>query len=71
MLPRLFAILVVAAIATALWRRLNSNRTVSKNEDIDEKILSEAESELDDVSAFSSPEEAAEEIPDWGPGAPK
>lgn len=30
-----------------------------------------AEDELRDVDAFRSPEEAEEELPDWGPGAPK
>lgn len=29
-----------------------------------------AEDEVREVDAFRSPEEAEEELPDWGPGAP-
>ncbi len=33
--------------------------------------LAAAEEEVRDVDALASPEEATEDLPDWGPGAPK
>ena len=37
----------------------------------DEEELSRAEEDLADLDAMITPEEATEELPDWGPGAPK
>ncbi|MFQ6046229.1 MAG: hypothetical protein ACE5PT_07710 [Gemmatimonadales bacterium] len=31
----------------------------------------EAEDEVQELDAFATPDEAEEELPDWGPGAPK
>jgi hypothetical protein len=39
--------------------------------DTDHEVLSEAEEEVRGVDAFASPEDAEEDLPDWGPGAPK
>ncbi len=41
-----------------------------RDDDADADTLREAEDELRDVNAFTSPEEAEEDLPDWGPGAP-
>jgi len=37
----------------------------------DEEELTRAEEDLADLDAMITPEEATEELPDWGPGAPK
>ncbi|UCF40405.1 MAG: hypothetical protein JSW43_11830 [Gemmatimonadota bacterium] len=38
---------------------------------VDAEELAAAEEEVRDVDALASPEDAAEELPDWGPGAPR
>jgi hypothetical protein len=38
---------------------------------VDREILNEAEDEVRDLDAFTSPEEADDDLPDWGPGVPK
>jgi hypothetical protein len=37
----------------------------------DPEELARAENDLAGLDAMASPEDAAEELPDWGPGAPK
>ena len=37
----------------------------------DREILDEAEEEVRGLDMFTSPGEADEDLPDWGPGAPK
>jgi hypothetical protein len=39
--------------------------------DVDEDELARAEDELRQLDAGATPEEAEEELDDWGPGAPK
>ncbi len=39
--------------------------------DRDEAVLEEAEREMRELGAHSTPEDADEQLPDWGPGAPK
>ncbi len=39
--------------------------------DTDHEVLSEAEDEVRGVDAFTSAEDAEQDLPDWGPGAPK
>jgi hypothetical protein len=43
----------------------------SRSDSIDLDALAEAEEEVRDVDALASPEEAKQDLPDWGPGAPK
>ena len=40
-------------------------------DEIDYDELADAEREVRDLDAFASPEEADEELRDWGPGAPQ
>lgn len=68
-----FLILLVAAVLAWLIGRPNAS---VKNDDIDEddverEILEEAEDEVRDLDAFTSPEEADDDLHDWGPGVPK
>jgi hypothetical protein len=39
-------------------------------DDRDEETLEEAEREVRDLGAMTSPDEADDELTDWGPGAP-
>lgn len=39
--------------------------------EVDRDVLSEAEQEVRELGSFVTPEDAIEELPDWGPGTPK
>jgi hypothetical protein len=41
------------------------------SQDVNEEELARAEDELRQLDAGATPEEAEEELDDWGPGAPK
>jgi len=62
-------LLLFAAIGAWLLRRPTHRQSPSPIEDPDE--LEEAEAEVRDLDAFTTPEEAQEDLPDWGPGAPR
>ncbi len=69
-----FLALLVVALAWLLGlpRRADPTGSVaSQHDEVDEETLEEAERELDDLDAMTSADEADEELPDWGPGAPK
>ncbi|MEE8115727.1 MAG: hypothetical protein V3T28_01360 [Gemmatimonadales bacterium] len=38
---------------------------------IERDVLEEAEREVRDLDAMTSPDDADQELPDWGPGAPR
>ena len=68
-----FLILLVAAVLIWLLgrpRRAENNEDGS-DADVDREILEEAEDTVRGLDAFTSPDEADEDLPDWGPGAPK
>lgn len=63
---------LAAAFAWLLGRpRRRGPADPGRDEDIDREELEQAESELEDLDALASPEDAEEDLPDWGPGAPK
>lgn len=62
-------LLLVAAVAAWLLRLPTHRQSENPIEDPDE--LEEAEDEVRDLDAFTTPEEAQEDLPDWGPGTPK
>jgi hypothetical protein len=69
----LFIILVVL-LAVFYWlvkRPKGRPRPVPRRGEVDDETLAAAEDEVRDVDPFASPEEAEEELRDWGPGAPK
>ena len=37
----------------------------------DPEMLEGAEEEVRDLNAFATPEDAEDDLPDWGPGAPR
>lgn len=72
--PSLSLLLILAVLAAALAWLLGGRRRRASGEasdEIDRETLEEAESELEDLDAFATPDDADDELPDWGPGAPK
>lgn len=70
----LIALLAVLLAALAWFFRRPDGPDLDPPTDaqgVDYEVLDEAEAEVQDVDAFTSPDEAEEELPDWGPGAPK
>lgn len=70
------ALLLLAAIAGLLaWLLIKPKdeplRPEALDPDIDVNELSQAEATLDDLDAMATPEDAEDELPDWGPGAPR
>ena len=68
-------VVILLALAVALvWifagRAGNAGRR-RHSPDVDEEELAHAEDELRRLDAGATPEEAEEELDDWGPGAPK
>jgi hypothetical protein len=71
-------VLLLALGAALTWifvgpgrsRRIDPGRAAD-DDSVDQDALAEAEEEVRDVDALASPEEAQEDLPDWGPGAPK
>lgn len=43
----------------------------SKPRDRDDAVLEEAEREVRDLKATTTPDEADDQLEDWGPGAPR
>jgi len=67
--------LVLAALAVIGWlvrrgRRAARPRT-DRSTPIDRELLEQAEEEVRGLGTFTTPEDAADELPDWGPGAPR
>lgn len=67
------AILFLILLAVFLWfvRKpggFRPSRPGSTPED--PEALEDAEREVRDLDAFATPEDAEENLPDWGPGAP-
>ena len=61
------SLLLVIPIKSPVGRRTGR----SDGDDVDYGILEEAEEELNRLSNSASPEDADDELPDWGPGVPK
>lgn len=66
--------LLLGLAVVLLWlfvRPKESERVIVDDESIDRAILLEAESEVAELDVGVTPAEATEQLPDWGPGAPK
>ena len=62
-------ITLLALIGAIAWfTRRPRHRT--RPDDRDEETLEDAEREVRDLDAFTAPEDAQDELHDWGPGAP-
>ncbi len=64
-----FAALAVAALVAWIVRRPRGPTRAS--DDVDREALEAAEREVRDLHAMTSPEDADDQLPDWGPGAPR
>ncbi len=67
-------VILLALAATLLWIFVGgkgSGRRRHRSPDVDEEELAQAEDELRQLDAGVTPEEAEEELDDWGPGAPQ
>jgi hypothetical protein len=64
---------IVSASGILIWllrTPADSSSGTILRDDIDIDELMAAEEEVQDLDAFTQPEEADEELRDWGPGAP-
>ena len=66
-------ILIIVLAGALGWLLIPSpsRQARSQPEDLDEVELQAAEDEVRDLDAFGSPEDADDELQDWGPGAPR
>lgn len=62
--------IVVLALAVGLLMLLRPARRPERD-DRDDAVLEEAEREVRDLGAMTTPDEADDQLEDWGPGAPK
>jgi hypothetical protein len=67
----LVLVLILAVLLVVPRKRSSTGTHATRNADIDEDELLRAEDELSDLDAMATPEDAANELPDWGPGVPK
>ena len=68
--PLVILLALAAALVWILAGGAGSARR-RRSPDVDEEELAQAEDELRQLDAGATPEEAEEELDDWGPGAPK
>jgi hypothetical protein len=64
-------LLVIGAVIWVVRRARGGGSGRAEEEDVDRDVLEAAEQEVRDLDAFSAPEDAEDELPDWGPGAPR
>ena len=65
--------LIIAALVLAgglLWLLHSSARSTPDPDARDPDVLEDAETEVRDLDAMASPEDADDALSDWGPGAP-
>lgn len=63
-------IVMLAVLGALVWLFLGPrSATADPSEEAAE--AEEAQAELNDLDAFATPDDAAEELRDWGPGAPR
>ena len=65
-------ILVIVLAGVLAWLLLAPAKSSGvQPEDVDAETLAAAEQEVRDLGVSTSPEDADDELPDWGPGVPK
>lgn len=68
------AVLLIVLAGAVTWFMVRSSGYAELNaadDEIDHDELSAAEQEVQELDVFTDPEEADDQLPDWGPGAPK
>ncbi len=66
----LLLMVFLALVSRGRTRAAFYRRHRSDPDDIDEDVLDQAEREVSELDSTTSPEEADDHLPDWGPGAP-
>ncbi len=67
----LLGLAIAGLLVALLWLFGSGEATdVPRDSDVDSELL-EAEEEVQDLDAFSTPEDADDDLPDWGPGVPR
>ncbi len=66
----MLGVLIVALAGVLLWLVFAPAKRQVGPPQLDDETL-EAEREIQDLDAFTTPEDADDDLPDWGPGAPK
>ncbi len=68
-----FVVLLGAAVLAWLFRPPSRRRAVEDPVfgDRDEAELAAAEREVQSLDALATPDDAEDDLPDWGPGAPR
>lgn len=65
-------IVALGIVALIVWIFSSKRGVIAPpSGDVDAETLAEAEREVRDLDAFTGPDEADDQLPDWGPGAPK
>ncbi len=69
-------LLILAILVILVWlagrpRASRTDAEPSRGSDVDEDVLTDAEDEVQELDSFATPEDAEDQLPDWGPGAPK
>lgn len=67
----LLLLILALSILLVVPRKAPLRRAPRNTEDIDEDVLNQAEAELEGLRSLATPEDAEDELPDWGPGVPK
>jgi len=65
------AIALLALSGGIVWLSRSHNRPRTDREDRDTEVLEGAEAEVRDLDALATPEDATDDLPDWGPGTPR
>ena len=68
----MLSLLGVAVLLAGIgWLIRRPGRTSAEPDDRDPEALANAEAEVRDVDALATPEDARDDLPDWGPGTPR
>jgi hypothetical protein len=66
----MLGVMIAVLAGILLWLALGARHRDGQEPEVDEETRI-AEQEVRDLDAFTSPEDADDELPDWGPGTPK
>jgi hypothetical protein len=64
-----WGITLLAAVGGVVWAVAERRERRERRDERDEAELLAAEDEVRDLDAMATPEDADDQLPDWGPGA--
>lgn len=65
----ILALIIIVSVVLFVGPKRIPHRAT--RDDVDEDVLREAEDEVRGLNAMSGPDDADDNLPDWGPGVPK